>query len=234
MRNREPAPDHSHRDDPPEPEPLGQLPDSEHDLWSRPSLTIAEASRTCGVSASTIRRYLAAGRVPGAQQPPSPIPSQRGLWRIPTQDLLAAGLRPGRAHGPDQEQKNEPTSRRRGGQPADDRVRELEHALELERTRRRAAEDLAAERAHTIQSLEGALRALQAQHAGPVPNSDRPAPFPAPPSEATYTAGPAPQPGMLPMVPKRRPAKRELSQQEKAAIIGRVLSGQRLPKRRWL
>jgi hypothetical protein len=39
---------------------------------------------------------------------------------------------------------------------------------------------------------------------------------------------------MLPMVPKRRPAKRELSQQEKAAIIGRVLSGQRLPKRCWL
>jgi hypothetical protein len=39
---------------------------------------------------------------------------------------------------------------------------------------------------------------------------------------------------MLPMVRKRRPAKRELSQEEKAAIIGRALSGQRPPKRRWL
>jgi hypothetical protein len=38
---------------------------------------------------------------------------------------------------------------------------------------------------------------------------------------------------MLPMVPKRRPAKRELSQEEKVAIIGRALSGQRPPKRRW-
>ena len=134
MRNTEPAPDRRY--------------------------TIAEAARTCGVSVSTIRRYLAAGRFPTAHQQPSPISGQRGLWRIPTQDLLAAGLRPGRAHGPGQEQKNEPTSRRRGGQPADDRVRELEHALALERTRRRAAEDLAAERAHTIQTLKGALGAL--------------------------------------------------------------------------
>jgi hypothetical protein len=39
---------------------------------------------------------------------------------------------------------------------------------------------------------------------------------------------------MLPMVPKRRPGKRELSQEEKAAIIGRALTRQRPPKRRWL
>jgi hypothetical protein len=39
---------------------------------------------------------------------------------------------------------------------------------------------------------------------------------------------------MLPMVPKRRPAKRELSQEEKAAIIGRVLSRQQPPKQRGL
>jgi hypothetical protein len=117
-------------------------------------------------------------------------------------------------------------------QPGADRVRELEHALELERTRRRAAEDLAAERAHTIQTLERALAALQAQHAGPAPTPDRAAPFPAPPFDATDTAGPAPQPGMLPMVPKRRLAKHELSQEEKAAIIGRALSRQQPPKRR--
>jgi hypothetical protein len=182
------------------------------------------------VSASTIRRYLAAGRFPTAHQQPSPISGQRGLWRIPTQDLLAAGLRPGQARLPDQELKNEPWS----GQPVADRVRQLEHALELERTRRQAAEDLAAERAHTIQTLEGALRALQAQHATPAPNPGRAAPFPAPPSGATYPARPAPQPGMLPTVPRRRPAKRELSQEEKAAIIGRALTRQQPPKRRWL
>jgi hypothetical protein len=234
MRNREPAPGHSHRGDPSEQEPLGQRSDSEHDLWVGPSLTIAEAARLCGVSASTIRRYLAAGRFPTAHQQPSPIRGQRGLWRIPTQDLLAAGLRPDQARSPDQAQKTEPTSRPTAGQPVDDRVRELEHALELERTRRRAAEDLATERAHTIQTLETALRALQAHHPARAPNPDRAAPSSAPPSDVTYGAGPGPQPGMLPMVPKRRLAKRELSQEEKAAIIGRALSRQRPPKRRWL
>ena len=199
---------------------------------SGPSLTIAEAARLCGVSTSTIRRYLAAGRFPTARQQPSPISGQRGLWRIPTQDLLAAGLRPGQAHRPDQEQKHEPWSGRTAAQAGADRMRELEHALELERTRRRAAEDLAAERAHTIQTLEGALRALQAQQAGPAPNPDHAARFPAPSSHATDPAGTARQPGMLPMVPRRRLVKRELSQEEKAAIIGRALSRQQPPKRR--
>ena len=208
MRNTEPAPDRRY--------------------------TIAEAARTCGVSVSTIRRYLAAGRFPGAHQPPSPIPGQRGLWRIPTQDLLAAGLRPRQDPTPGRDHTDEPLSHRTVGQPGADRTRELEHALELERTRRRAAEDLAAERAHTIQSLEGALAALRAHHAGPPPNSDRAAPSPTPPSGATDTAGPALRPGMLPMMPRRRPAKRELSQEEKAAIIGRALTRQQPPKRRGL
>jgi excisionase family DNA binding protein len=232
MGTREPTPDRRDGGDHPEQEPPGQHPDSEHDPWVGPSLTIAEAARLSGVSVSTIRRYLAAGRLPTAHQQPSPIPGQRGLWRIPTQDLLTAGLRPHQARTPDREQKDEPPSRRTAGQPGDVRVGELEHALELERTRRRAAEDLAAERAHTIQTLESALRALQAQHAALAPNPDRAASFPAPPSGATYTAGPARQPGLLPMVPKRRPAKRQLSQEEKAAIIGRALSRQRPPKRR--
>ena len=184
------------------------------------------------MSVSTIRRYLAAGRFPTAHQQPGPIPGQGGLWRIPTQDLLAAGLRPRQAPRPDQAQQNEPSSGRTAGQPVDDRVRELEHALELERTRRRAAEDLAAERAHTIQTLERALAVLHAQHAAPAPDADRAAPPPAPPSDARSRAGPALRPGMLPMVPKRRLGKRELSQEEKAAIIGRVLSRQQPPKRR--
>jgi hypothetical protein len=96
------------------------------------------------------------------------------------------------------------------------------------------AEDLAAERAHTIQTLESALRALQAHHAAPAPNPTRADPSPAPPSDATSTARPALRPGMLPMMPRRRPAKRELSQEEKAAIIGRALTRQQPPKRRGL
>ena len=234
MRNREPVPDRSYGGDHPEREPLGQLPGSEQDLWSEPRLTIAEAARLCVVSASTIRRYLAAGRFPGAHQQPSPIPGQRGLWRIPTQDLLAAGLRSRQTRTPDQQQQHQPSRRRGTAQPAADRVRELEHALALERTRRRAAEDLAAERAHTIQTLKGALGALQAQHAAPSPQP-RPRRFLTSATIQRHLHRRAsPRPGMLPMVRKRRPAKRELSQEEKAAIIGRALSGQRPPKRRWL
>jgi hypothetical protein len=228
MRSREPIPDRRHGGDDPEQEPPGQLRDSEHDLWSRPSLTIAEAARLGGVSVSTIRRYLAAGRFPTAQQQSSPVPGQRGPWRIPTQDLLAAGLRPHQARTPDHDGNDEPSTRRTAGEPANSRIRELEHALELERTRRQAAEDLAAERARTIQTLECALAALQAQRAAPAPTTTVP-----PPSDVTDTARPALRPGMLPMVPRRRPAKRELSQEEKAAIIGRALTRQRPPKRRW-
>jgi Helix-turn-helix domain len=232
MRSKEPGPDRNYSGDQPEQELPGQHPDSKQDLWARPSLTIAEAAQLCGVSASTIRRHLAAGRFPTAHQQPSPIPGQRGLWRIPTRDLLAAGLRPRQVRRPDPEEDDRP-SRQAVGQPGDDRVRELEYALELERTRRRAAEDLAAERAHTIQTLERALGALQAHHnTAPTPSSDRAALLPASPSDATY-GRPAPRSGMLPMVPKRRRAKRELSQEEKAAIIGRALSRQRPPKRRW-
>jgi Helix-turn-helix domain len=233
MRSREPTPERRYGGDHSEQEPLGQLPDPEHGPWTGPSLTIAEAARLCGVSASTIRRYLAAGRFPTAHQQPGPMPGQRGLWRIPPQDLLAAGLRPRQDHRPIQEEKNEPPSRRTAGQSGDNRVRELEHALELERTRRRAAEDLAAERAHTIQTLERALAALHAQQAAPAPNPDRATPPPARPSDARSPAGPAVRPGVFSMVPKRRPAKRELSQEEKAAIIGRALSRQQPPKRQW-
>jgi helix-turn-helix protein len=116
MRTREPTPDHSHSDHHPEQEPLGQLPDSKHDLWTGPSLTIAEAARLCGVSASTIRRHLAAGRFPTAHQQPSPIPGQRGLWRIPAQDLLAAGLRARQARLPTNNRGTSPriTERRAG------------------------------------------------------------------------------------------------------------------------
>jgi Helix-turn-helix domain len=232
MRTREPTPDRSGDRDHPEPEPLGQLPSPEQDLPSGLRLTITQAAQLCGVSASTIRRHLAAGRFPTAHQEPGTSPGQRGRWRIPTQDLLAAGLRPSHAHRADQAQQQEPSSGRTASPPVDDRVRELEHAVELERTRRRAAEDLAAERAHTIQTLERALAVLRPQHAAPAPNPDRAAPPPAPPADTGSTAGPARRPGLLPMVPKRRLGKRELTQEEKAAIIGRALSRQQPPKRR--
>src|SRR5215213_4175421 len=211
MRNREPVPDRRYGGDHPEREPLDQLPGSEQDLWSEPRLTIAEAARLCGVSAS-IRRYLAAGRFPGAHQQPSPIPGQRGLWRISTQDLLAVGLRSRQTRTPDQQQQHQPARRRATAQPAADRVRELEHALALERTSRRAAEDLAAERAHTIQTLKAPW--------GAVSTARRPSPQPRPRRFLTSATiqrhlhrRASPPARHVALVRKRRPAKRELSQE---------------------
>src|SRR5215217_7513906 len=163
MRNREPVPDRSFGGDNPEREPLGQLPGSEQGLWSEPRLTIAEAARLCGVSASTIRRYLADGRFPGAHQQPSPIPGQRGLWRIPTQDLLAAGLRSRQTAHPNNSSTSPPGAE---GQPSL-LLTGFENSSMPWRLSGPAAEPPRAwpRAAHTIQTLKGALRALQAQHA---------------------------------------------------------------------
>jgi putative transposase len=110
----------------------------------------------------------------------------------------------------------------------------LEHALELERIRRRAAEDLAAERAHTIYTLENALRALQVGHAAPVPPSGPRRALARANVRRNGHARPSAAARHVADGAKRRPGKRELSQEEKAAIIGRALTRQRPPKRRWL
>ena len=54
--------------------------------------TITEAAHICGVHRNTVLRYLDLGRFPGAYRETGP----RGPWRIPHQDLAAAGLEPGR------------------------------------------------------------------------------------------------------------------------------------------
>jgi Helix-turn-helix domain len=235
MRTREPVPDRRDGGDHPEQEPLGQHPGSEHDLWTGPSLTIAEAAQMCGVSASTIRRHLAAGRFPTAHQQPSPIPGQRGLWRIPTQDLLAAGLRPGQAPLPDQEQNNERSQV--AIRPASLVLTGFENlsmpwSLNVP----------VAEPPRTWPPSEPTRsRPWRApwRRCKPITLARRPTPTAPLPPQRHHRAprtqpGQPPQSGMLPMVPRRRLAKRELSQEEKAAIIGRALSRQRPPKRRWL
>jgi excisionase family DNA binding protein len=193
-----------------------------------PTLTVAEAAQVCGVSTSTIRRYLRAGRFPGARQDPSRLPGQPGPWRIPTEDLLGAGLdrqQPAPSgHAEEHQSAEDPAAALAEG----DRIRALEHALELERARRQAAEVLAAERARTILTLETALRALE--HRRPEPVTSVSSPSGAGTGQAPKSA---PQPGILQMVPRPRRPKGELSQEERAAIIGRALSRERPPKRRW-
>lgn len=199
------------------------------------TLTVAEAAQVCGVSTSTIRRYLRGGRFPGARQAPSPVPGQPGQWRIPTDDILEAGLdrqplTPS-GHAAQHQAPGEPA----GAWADRDRVQALEHALELERTRRQAAEVLAAERARTIVTLETALRAVERRR--PEPAADQAATTTSASSPLRASTGQAPQPaqpsGILQMVPRPRRPKGELSQEERAAIIGRALSGERPPKRRW-
>lgn len=199
----------------------------------QPTVTIAEAAQVCGVSTSTIRRYLRAGRFPGARQEPSRVPGQPEQWRIPTQDLLGAGLDRQRptpsGHSEERQSAEDPPEA-----VADrDRVLALVHALELERTRRQAAEVLAAERAHTIVTLEAALRALEHRRPEPAADQTETATAASLPSGTGQAPKPAPQPGLLQMVPKPRRPKDELSQEERAAIIGRALSRERPPKRRW-
>jgi excisionase family DNA binding protein len=222
MRNEEPAADkHRGADHPEHPPPL----------------TVAEAARVCGVSTSTIRRYLRAGRFPSARQAPSPVPGQPGQWRIPTKDLLDAGLdrrRPTPSGTPSgRADDHQATGELADAQAARDRIQALEHALELERTRRQAAELLAAERARTISALEAALGALEHRRAAPA--AEQPATATAAPSSSSagQSPTPGPQPGILRMVPRPRRPKHELSQEERAAIIGWALSRQRPAKRRW-
>jgi hypothetical protein len=198
------------------------------------TLTVAEAAQLCGLSTSTIRRYLRDGRFPGARQDPSSIPGQPGPWRIPTGDVLEAGLARQQPTPAAQAEQHPPL-----GEPADvwvdrDRVQALEYALEPERTRRQAAEVLAAERARTILTLETALRALEDRRPGPT--ADQAATATASSSWSGASTGQAPGPaspsGFLQMVPRPRRPRGELSQEERAAIIGRALSRQRPPKRR--
>ena len=219
MRNEDVTPQHQGGDHP----------------QQRRTLTVAEAAQACGVSTSTIRRYLRGGRFPGARQEPSPVPGQPGPWRIPTRDLLEAGLDRQRLPPSGQAEQHQSPADPAGGWADSDRVQALEHALELERTRRQAAEVVAAERARTIVTLEIALRALE--HRRPEPAADQTGTTPAAPSPSGASTGQAPKPappsGILQMVPRPRRPKGELSQEERAAIIGRALSGERPPKRRW-
>jgi transcriptional regulator with XRE-family HTH domain len=203
----------------------------------RPSLTIAETAQACGLSISTIRRYLRAGRFPSARQEPSLIPGQPGQWRIPTEDVLGAGLNRGRPTPSDHGEGRQFPTAPAGGRSAEDRIKALEHVLELERTRRQAAEGLAAERARTIRMLEMALGALEDRGPGGRPYQ------PGTATSASWSSDPAsdqtaavsPTARYPPDGPRLRPrrAKGDLSQEERAAIIGRALSGERPPKRRW-
>src|SRR4029450_10214789 len=122
MRSREPVPDRRDGGDRPEREPPGQHPGSEHDLWSGPSLTIAEAARTGGGAGGVVaaradpplsrRRAL-------PRRPPAAKPHPRSAWALANPDpgpgRSPATVRPGPHTRPGTE---EPALERPNGQRA--------------------------------------------------------------------------------------------------------------------
>lgn len=125
----------------------------------RPAWAISEASARCQVSRSTLKRRLSAGELPNAYKTPA------GQWRIPVNDLIAAGYSPG-VQPPDSDA--EPDMRQPA--PAPDpsgRVEELERLLSQEKLRRAAAEQIAEERRGRIEDLQLAMRLIERPRPAP-------------------------------------------------------------------
>jgi len=148
-----------------------------HPPLQRPLLTLSDAAAACSVSRSTIRRRREDGAFPNAVQ------DEAGAWRIPVDDLLAAGMhlrRMGAPSGSAGQGQSAPAER---GADQDDetdeqggpvgvlhaRVGALELELAVERERRLAAERLAAERSARVEDLRTSLRMLDVGWTPPQP-----------------------------------------------------------------
>lgn len=114
-----------------------------------PTMTLGEAARTTTVSASTLRRRLAAGDITGAER------AADGSWSIPVAGLIEAGLMP-RSTGPDVPAAELPSSSTT--EPAE--VARLSAEVARLRTELEAARTIAAERAEHITGLRKALDAM--------------------------------------------------------------------------
>lgn len=123
-----------------------------------PTLGLAEAARACGVSPSTVRRRRDALEALGATVSPAG-------WVIPITALFGVGLMP-RVTPPDTPSSLVVTP---GTTPPGDipEVIELRQALTLERTRREAAEMLAAAERRRADDLAQALRLLEPARPSP-------------------------------------------------------------------
>lgn len=125
----------------------------------RPTWSIARAASECGVSVSTIKRRLRDGRFPNAVQ------GAGAAWSIPVQDLISAGLTPGKPALPDR--VNDPgqhvsgLDQRPGPDELLNRISELEQELKLERYKRESLEILLKERADHVASLKQAMRIIE-------------------------------------------------------------------------
>src|SRR3954467_4177148 len=62
------------------------------------ALIVREAAAACRLSPRTIRRKLNAGEFPNAYKTPAADDPETTIWKIPVDDLEAAGLQPTLAH----------------------------------------------------------------------------------------------------------------------------------------
>ena len=125
-------------------------------MTDRPAFSLKAAAAACGVSLFTIRRRREAGEFPNA------LMTEAG-WRIPVEDLLAAGLRVNAPTPPEAERGSDPA----GGDLAQalaDLARERQ-ARELAEAEARHLREIVALKEDHLQDVRRAMLALTA---GPV------------------------------------------------------------------
>lgn len=146
---------------------------------SRPLWTLTEAATHCKVSRSTIRRYREQGKFPNAVKSPD-----RG-WLVPVEDLLGAGLSPGRSI-PEETTPTEPAQADSAHvQALEKDLIEVRSALNIERAHREAAERIAAERERGLTDLRAAMRMLEAARPPEPEETQQPAPAEPEPTRAS-------------------------------------------------
>lgn len=113
----------------------------------RPALSLSDAAKACGTSRSTIRRKLDGKEFPNAFRD-----GDDGPWMVPVTDLIASGLKVNAPrHDPEPD-------------PEPEILKELEQLriqVIEERAGRRAAEEIAAERARALDDLRMAFRMIE-------------------------------------------------------------------------
>ena len=123
-----------------------------------PTVTLAEAARRSPLSVATLRRWLADGKIPGAER------TNEGAWAIPIPDLVEAGAWPSTTPP----EADEPPQADTDTEALAEALAQRDHAraeLDTERRLREAAE-------RNADDLRTALRMLDA---GP-PSSSPPSP----------------------------------------------------------
>lgn len=125
---------------------------------NRPAWTISEAVERTGASRSTIRRYRDAGKFAHA------FKDSAGVWRVPIEDLLAAGLSvsdPARVEQVSQVNEQVQPAHEQATVTLREKVTELERALAVEQARNEGLQRAAAAAEQNARDLRQALRMLE-------------------------------------------------------------------------